>query len=508
MSVQSAYKELLALYREYEILNQAVSILEWDFETYMPEKGVDQRSEQLALLAALVHDRITNPHIGELLNEVKASSEYEFMNSYEKRNIYLLERDHTKAIRLPREFIEEYARQTTIGVHIWKRAKKEKNFEIFKPELKKIIELVKKRASLLDPEKAPYNVLLDEYEPGMTQEVYTQIFQDLKIGLLPIIEKCVTAPNKPDPTVLRRNCPISIQRKLSEDLSSVVDYDLTRGRIDETEHPFTTGYMDDVRITTHYYEDDFTNSFFSVLHEAGHGIYEQNLDSELKYQPVGASASYGLHESQSRLIENVIGRSPEFWDFYYPRLIQHTGNLFKDLEPQILYRAINNVQRSKIRVEADEMTYCLHIIIRFEIERDLMAGKIKVDQLPEIWNKKYKDYLGVEIQNDSEGVMQDTHWAGGLLGYFPTYALGSLYNAQMLHSIKKDLTDYSDLLRKGNLSPIILWLKEKIHSQGKLYDPSEFIERITGESMNAKYFLEYLEEKYSSIYGWEFQGGH
>ncbi|MFW9855216.1 MAG: carboxypeptidase M32 [Candidatus Thorarchaeota archaeon] len=502
MSIQGAYKELLALYREHEILNQAISVLEWDFETYMPKKGVDQRSEQLALLAALVHDRITDTRIGELINEVKTSPEYNAMNSHQKRNIFLLERDHTRAIRLPREFIEEYTRQTTIGVHTWKQAKKDKNYEIFKPELSKIIELVKKRASLLSPEKNPYNVLLDEYEPGMTQEVYTQIFQDLKTGLLPIIEKCVKATDRPDPKVLRRNCPISIQRKLSEDLSSVVDYDLTRGRIDETEHPFTIGYLDDVRITTHYYEDNFTSSFFSVLHEAGHGIYEQNLDSEFKYQPVGASASYGLHESQSRLIENVIGRSPEFWDFYYPRLLKHTGDLFKDLDLQTIYRAINNVQRTKIRVEADEMTYCLHIIIRFEIERDLIAGKINVDQLPEIWNQKYKQYLGVEIQDDSEGVMQDTHWAGGLFGYFPTYALGSLYNAQMLSSIKKDLPNYSELLRKGNLSPIILWLKEKIHSPGNLYDPPEFIERITGERMNAKYFLQYLEDKYSSIYGW------
>jgi carboxypeptidase Taq len=502
MSNQSAYNELLALYREYQILKQAISILEWDFETYMPQNGVEQRSDQLALLAALIHDRITDSRIGELLKKIKRSSDYDSMNGHQKRNIYLLERDHTRAIRIPREFIEEYTRQTTIGVHTWKRAKKEKNYNLFKPELEKIIKLVKKRAALLDPQKDPYDVLLDEYEPGMTQDLYSPIFQDLKAGLLPLIDKCVTSSNKPDPSVLQRNCPIPIQRQLSEDLAKVVEYDLTRGRIDETEHPFTTGYVDDVRITTHYYENDFTNSFFSVLHEAGHGIYEQNLDTEYKYQPVGNSASYGLHESQSRLVENVIGRSAEFWEFYFPRLIQRTGNLFKDLDLNTLYKAINNVQRSKIRVEADEMTYCLHVIIRFEIERDLFANKITVDELPQTWNNKYLDYLGVVIQDDAEGVMQDTHWAGGAFGYFPTYAMGSLYNAQMLRSIKKDFPDYSELVKTGNLTPIIQWLKEKIHSAGNLYDPPEFIKTITGEPMNAKYFLQYLEEKYSSIYGW------
>lgn len=282
----------------------------------------------------------------------------------------------------------------------------------------------------------------------------------------------------------------------------MVTYDLTRGRIDETEHPFSTGSFNDVRITTHYYEDDFSKSFFSVLHEAGHGIYDQNLDTNFKYQPIGDSASYGVHESQSRFLENVVGRSSEFWNYYFPRLNELTEGLFEDTDLWAFYRAINHVKRSKIRIEADEMTYGLHVIIRFEIERDLFANKINVDQLPQIWNDKYLEYLGVVIQNDAEGVMQDTHWSGGSFGYFPTYALGSLYNAQMLHAIKKDLPNYTSLLEAGNLSPVIQWLKKNIHIKGNLYDPPEIIEKVTGEPMNAKYFLQYLEEKYAEIYGW------
>jgi carboxypeptidase Taq len=272
------------------------------------------------------------------------------------------------------------------------------------------------------------------------------------------------------------------------------------GRVDETEHPFTTGYYDDVRITTHYYPYNFASSIFSVLHESGHALYEQNLKSQWQYQPVGSTCSFGIHESQSRFYENIIGRSKEFWIGFLPRIkqaAQSLGNL--QLDPFI--QAINKVERSKIRIEADEVTYSLHIIIRFELERDLFSEKISVDELPEAWNQKYKDYLGVEVVNDAEGVMQDTHWASGLFGYFPSYALGNIYSGQITAALTSDLPDWRNHLSEGNLESVNGWLKTNIHQKSDLYDPEELIKRATGRNLDSEPYLQYLNKKYGSLYG-------
>jgi carboxypeptidase Taq len=272
------------------------------------------------------------------------------------------------------------------------------------------------------------------------------------------------------------------------------------GRVDETEHPFTTGYYDDVRITTHYHEENFTSSVFSILHEGGHATYEQNLKREWMYQPIGTGCSTGFHESQSRFLENIIGRSWEFWIYYLPKLKELTGEIFSDIELDEFIRAINRINRSKIRIEADELTYCLHIIIRFEIERELISGKIKVAELPQIWNQKYEEYLGVDIENDSEGVMQDTHWASGLYGYFPTYALGNIYSGQILATMEKDVPDWRNQIAKGNFHNIKQWLIKNLYSYGDLYDPPKLIKKITGEGITVKPYLYYLNKKYSKLY--------
>jgi carboxypeptidase Taq len=266
----------------------------------------------------------------------------------------------------------------------------------------------------------------------MSAQMIATVFEELRNGLVRIMNKCLDSPRQPDTSFLSRVVPVDMQRSISDELAEFIGYDVDSpsagGRIDETEHPFTTGYYDDVRITTHYYETSLASSIFSILHEGGHAIYEQNLNSEWRYQPVGTGCSLGLHESQSRFVENIVGRSPEFWTYFYPKLRQLTGNTFSDIALEDFVKAINQVTPSKIRVEADEVTYCLHVIIRFEIEQDLIPGEISVAELPEIWNQKYKDYLGISIENDSEGVMQDTHWASGYFGYFPTYALGNVYS--------------------------------------------------------------------------------
>ncbi|MFX1515900.1 MAG: carboxypeptidase M32 [Promethearchaeota archaeon] len=497
-----AYEILLKEYiHKYFVLYQILNILEWDFETYMPSKGVVQRSEEMAMVTTLVHDVIADPQIEDLLKEIKEDPNYSSLDTDKKREVELIQRKYNRESKIPKELVEKIAKHTPIAIDAWKKAKKESNFELFKPALDKMIELIKEKAHHLDPNLEPFDALVEKFEPGMSAAQYTKIFDELKEGLIPIIQKCVNSPNQPNLSLIKRKCPIPIQRQLSEDIAKLVQYNLDRGRIDETEHPFTTGYYDDVRITTQYYGEDFADSFYSVLHEAGHGIYEQYLSQEYKYQFVGESASYGIHESQSRFIENILGRSREFWEFYLPKLKIMTEDVFSDVELDPFVHAINLVKPSKIRITADEVTYSLHIVIRFELERDLLSGKISTEELPKIWNKKYKEYLGVDIENDAEGVLQDTHWASGLFSYFPSYAMGNIYNSQMLAKMAQEIPDYKALVKKGEFKPIINWLIKNVHSVSNLYDPPELIKRITGEEISPKYFIEYLDKKFSEIYG-------
>jgi carboxypeptidase Taq len=500
LTIQDNYKNLLERAKKIIIYDNIQSLLGWDFETQMPPKGGKQRSLQFSTLATDMHKMLTDPEVGKLIEKIKEDDEYSTLSEEQQRNVYLIEREYNKSTKLPIELVAEIASHQVVSIETWKKAKEQKDYSIFKPALEKGLELQIKRAHYLDPDKDPYDVLLDTFEPKMDSVTITKLFNELKTGLVPLIRKTQESKKQPDISLLRRSVPIDLQKKLSEDLAKIVHYDLDKGSIDEAEHPFTNGYYDDVRITTHYYENEFDNSFFSVVHEAGHGIYGQNLASEYIYQPIGESASLGIHESQSRFIENIICRSKEFWEFYFPRLNEITKNIFSDVNLDEFVHAINMVKPSKVRVTADEITYCLHVIIRFEIERDLLSKKLSLDDLPNAWNQKYKEYLDVDIENDSEGVLQDIHWASGAFGYFPTYALGNIYNAHQLHVIRKDLSNYDDLVRSGNLKPIIDWLIEKVHRPSNLYDPAVLMQRVTGESVNPQYFIEYLDKKYSALY--------
>ena len=320
----------------------------------------------------------------------------------------------------------------------------------------------------------------------MSANQITVTFTELQRGLKRLINKIETSANKPDTTMLSIPVPVENQRKIAQLLTEMLGYDTAspnaRGRVDETEHPFTTGYYDDVRITTHYHPNNYASSIFSVLHETGHALYEQNLPLKWKYQPIGSTCSYGIHESQSRFYENIIGHSAEFWTGLWPKIKKEAPNLAKvDLDKFI--HAVNKIELSKIRIEADEVTYNLHICIRFEIERDLFADKIKVDELPEVWNQKYDEYLGVKVEDDSEGVMQDTHWASGLYGYFPSYALGNIYDGQIAEAMSKDMPEWRSQLSQGKLSQANQWLKTNIHSEGNLYNPEELVKKVTGSNL-------------------------
>jgi len=507
-NIHSLYKKLLTRTKDLMVLSSAQSVIHWDMETMMPPKAVEQRSQQLALLSRISHKMSTAPEIGKLLNVILTSPQHDSLSEVEKRNVHLIKKNYDEQTALPEKLVAETAKQQAITVNTWKKAKKAKSFPILKPELEKLVALNKQAAQILMQVKktaTPYDALLDSYEPKMTTDTIATTFNQLQKGLVTLLEKIQNSQNQPDTSILRIRIPMEKQRKIAQALTQTLGYDTTSptagGRIDETEHPFTTGYYDDVRVTTHYYPDNYTSAIFSVLHETGHALYEQNLNPNWKYQPAGATCSFGIHESQSRLYENIIGRSKEFWMHMLPKLKQITAPAHANVSLSQFVHAINKVKPSKIRIEADEVTYNLHVIIRFQIEKDLFADKIAVAELPETWNHKYKEQLGVNVENDSEGVMQDTHWASGLYGYFPTYALGNIYSGQLLAALEKDMQDWRRRIAQGNLEDIRGWLTKNVHSYGSLYDPADLMRRITGKKLDAKPYLEYLREKYSGLYG-------
>jgi carboxypeptidase Taq len=507
-NIQTIYKKLLTKTKDLIILQTTESLINWDMETMMPPKAVEQRSQQLALLSRIKHKMGTSPETGKLLKSIYSHSQYDTLTEIEKRNVHLIKKNYDEQTALPEKLVAETAKQQAITVNIWKKAKAAKRFAMLKPELETLINLNKKIAEILMKVKdtvTPYDALIDMFEPKMTTAAITTIFNQLQKGLTVLLGKIQNSPQQPDASILHRNVPIETQRQIAKTLTDAVGYDTASpnaaGRIDETEHPFTTGYYDDVRITTHYYPDNFASAIFSALHEAGHALYEQNLPQEWKYQPIGSTCSYGIHESQSRFIENIIGRSREFWTGFFPELKKTADPHLSDLKLDQFIHAINKVKPSKIRIEADEVTYCTHIIIRFQLESELFADKIQVNQLPEAWNQKYKELLGLAIENDSEGVMQDTHWASGYYGYFPSYALGNIYSGQLLAKIQEDTPDWRNQLAQGNLKNTQKWLTKNVHSNGDLYDPAELIKKITGNLLDAKPYMKYLEEKYSALYG-------
>lgn len=508
MEILNDYKKLLEKNKNLQVLQSVENIVHWDMQTMMPPRAVEMRSHQLALLSVLEHKMSTDPEVGKLLKEITSNPDFDKLNSVEKRNVHLIKKNYDDQAALPEDLVKETAKQQAITVNIWKRAKKASDFSLFKPDLEKLVELTKKIAEILMKVKAtatPYDALLDLYEPKMTADMIERIFDGLRNGLDDLLPRILDSSKQPDTSQLHRNIPIEKQREISKALAEAVGYDVTSpragGRIDETEHPFTTGQYDDVRITTHYYPNDFASSIFSVLHETGHALYDQNLCTDWKYQPVGSSSSYGIHESQSRFIENILGRSKEFWTNFLPKLKNIASPALDTLELESFVHAINAVKPSKIRVEADEVTYSLHVIVRFQIERALFAGKIKVNELPSIWNEKYKEHLGVKVENDSEGVMQDTHWASGYFGYFPSYTLGNIYSGQMFSKVQQEIPDWRNQIASGNLENVKSWLINNVQSKGNLYDPAVLIKMITGVELDAKPYLKYLEDKYRQLYG-------
>ena len=493
---------LINTYKDYRSKMQALGyasyIISWDSETEAPVGCLEERSKQIGVLSEMSYSLERS---NEYIECVKAL--YDNLDSLDevlKVEIKRVYKNLMKSLKVPMEELVEYSVLMSKSHSIWADAKVNNDFSKFAPTLSEIIKFMKRYVKYLETENLfGYNVLLDEYEEGMTKDLYDQFFNKLKEEVVPLVLK-IKEVKKEDSKILGKLYDINKQKEFADYIMDVMCFDKTRGLIKESEHPFTSGYgTTDVRITTHYYEDLLISSIFSCIHELGHATYEQQCNPLLDSTLVGGGASMAMHESQSRFYENIVGRSYEFWVRHYPKLKSIFSEELKDVTLDEFYKHINNVECSLIRTEADELTYPLHIMVRYEIEKLIIESDVDVYELPKIWNKLYKEYLGIDVPTDKEGILQDVHWAGGSFGYFPTYALGSAYGAQMLDSMKKDL-DFEKEIGKENLLAINQWLQEKVHTFGSTKTPDELMKISTGKSFDASYYVEYLKNKFSKIY--------
>ena len=497
------YSALAALLRDAALLNSCGSVLSWDEQTYLPEKGVAHRANQLGLLAGLAHERSTSPRIGELLGELERQSDLGDSDSDRVVNVREARRTYDRQTKLPRRLVEELSHTTTMSQQAWITAREDADFAAFLPWLSKMIELKREEAQAVGyGSGVPYDALLDDYEPGMTAAEITRVFSPLRDELVKLVAAIQGSSRRPSVEILSRHYPKTPQQVLAEGASKAIGFDFEAGRIDESAHPFCSGFgPGDCRLTTRYNDHHFNSAFFGVLHESGHGIYEQGLPGENFGLGIGQATSLGIHESQSRLWENFVGRSRSFWSYMFPTAQTAFPKALEGVSLDDFYFAINDVRPSLIRVEADEVTYNLHIMLRFEIEQQLVSGDLKPADVPGVWNEKMSSYFGLNVPTDTNGCLQDIHWSAGLLGYFPTYALGNMYAAQLYGAAQRDLGDLDEQFSRGVFKPLKGWLNEKIHRHGKRYRAKRLVELVTGETLSHQSLITHLRAKYSELYG-------
>ena len=480
-------------------LNYIRALLGWDQAVYMPKGGNKGRSDQLALISQLIHKRIKSEKTNQLIKEAEKVNN---MSDIETALIREAKREYEHAIRVPDDLIKEMSKTASIGFIKWEEAREKSDFLIFKPSLEKVIELKKEYAEKLATGPTPYSTLIDLYEPGATQSWISSIFNELKPKLIKIVKKLDTSDYKPSQAILKRKYDSEKQWKISIEVIKQLNFNFDIARQDKSTHPFTTSISsNDTRITTRINEEFLPTCLFGTIHECGHALYQMGFMEEIQDTLLADGSSMGIHESQSRLWENIVGRSREFWKFWYPRFQEEFTSSLKDHPLEEFYRSINVVQPSLIRVEADEVSYALHIILRFELERMIVEDSVEVDELPELWNEKMENLLGIIPPNDAKGLLQDVHWSGGSFGYFPSYALGNLYAAQIYHKVLSDIPNLPMDIENGKFLILLDYLKEHIYQYGKTYYARDLIKKVSGEDLNPMYFLDYIEKKFYPIYG-------
>ena len=501
-TVTEAYDELIRRVREIAVLESCGSLLHWDQQTYMPPRGSTHRAEQLALIAGLVHDKFTAAEIGEFLAIAEGGGLTQGAGSAQAANLREIRRSYDRETKIPPALVRELARTCALAQDVWVEARRKCDFALFRPWLEKVVVLKRQEAEALGYTAVPYDALLDEYEPGETTARLTVLFADLQTELIPLVRMIAESSRHPDTACLHREYPVDRQQAFGGAVATAIGFDFEAGHLDVTTHPFCSGIgPGDTRLTTRYNRNDFGDGFFSILHEAGHGLYEQGLDPEQYGTPLGMAVSLGIHESQSRLWENLVGRSRAFWEAYFPQAREAFPQALADISLDTFYFAINEVQPSFIRVDADEATYNLHIVLRFELEQSLLTGDLKPGDVPGAWNERFRQLFGMTPPDDARGCLQDIHWSGGGIGYFPTYTLGNLYAAQFFAQARKDLGDLEGQLRRAEFRPLKAWLNEKIHRQGQRHRAGELVEVVTGQPLSPRFFLDHLRAKFGPLYG-------
>jgi len=489
-------------------INSAASVLSWDQETHMPAGGGEARAEQIAVLQGIAHDKLVSADIERFLAATVDPATGQAIDQsgdlWDEPSRSLLRetwRDFSRAKKLPSDFVIKLSRETSLAQQVWAEAKEQHNFRQFLPNLRTVLALKREEAEYLGFKTSPYDALLDVYEPGSTIATLRPLFAQMKARLVPLLKRVTQSPNQIDDSILRHSYDQARQLEFGRLVLIAMGYDFERGRLDLSAHPFTTSFHPtDVRVTTRVHEHELQSCLFSCIHEGGHGLYDQGLDQRYFGTPLGESVSLGIHESQSRMWENCVGRSRAFWRFFYPILQQTFHHQLRGIDMEHFYAAINCVKPSLIRVEADELTYNLHIMLRFEIEQDLIEGRLQPEDLPGVWNQKMQDYLGITPAHDGEGVLQDVHWSFGAFGYFPTYTLGNLYSVQFFEQATLEIPHLDEEIAAGQLMVLRRWLEQKIHRWGRMFTPDHLAQRVTGKSLNPEPFLTYLEKKYGELY--------
>ncbi|BBM82299.1 carboxypeptidase M32 [Candidatus Uabimicrobium amorphum] len=494
----SKFTELLNVLTEKHLLGSSVEVLWWDQETYLPENAFAFRGEQVSLLSKLKHERFTSKATGDIINRLyeELQSKPENFDHEQSVIIRCAHRDYTKLTKLPASFIAEQSQAISKSMSAWLKAREQKDFAIFAPHLEKVIELAIQKSRYIDSSQHPYDVALDEYEPGFTVNKLDVLFAGIKKALIPTLPKVLAHQNEQKSVTLTGCFDVEKQKQFVNEVLKDLGFDFSSGRMDLSVHPFAiTLGPEDVRVTSRF-NNTGIEGIYSSIHECGHGLYEQGLNKKYPGTGLAEATSIGVHESQSRFWEVFVGREKPFITRYLPRLQELFPHL-KHLSEQDFYRAINHVNASPTRIGADEISYHLHITLRYEMERDLFNGDIKVKDVPEVWSGKIRDYLGVEVKDDLQGALQDIHWAQSLLGYFPTYTIGSMYAAQFLTTMYKEISDFDQNITSGNFHPLYNWLAKNIFSAGRSVNGPELIENVTGEEVSEKYLLGHLQRKWS-----------
>lgn len=493
--------QLKTMLAEITDLGGAVALLGWDQQTYMPPGGAEARGNQLGTLQRLIHERQTSPAMGKLLEDLKPYAATLDPDSDDARLVKVVSHDYEIASRVPAEWVVEFAQVTTMAQQAWIEARAKSDFSIFRPHLEKIVELGHRYVSFFPPADHPYDILLDIFEPGMKTADVKAIFDTLRPKQVELIKAIASKPQVDD-SFLHQAFDEKKQWDFGVEVITKFGYDWNCGRQDKAPHPFTNGgSRSDVRITTRVAPNFLNSMIFGTMHECGHALYGQGTASELDRTSLDGGASLAVHESQSRMWENLVGRSLPFWEHFYPRLQEVFPSQLSSVPLEKFYKGINKVQPSLIRVEADEATYNLHIMLRLEIEIAIVEGKLAVKDLPEVWNSKMEEYLGVVPPDDAKGVLQDIHWSGGMMGYFSTYALGNLISAQLWEVINQDIPDLPEQIRAGKFEALLGWLREKVHRHGRKFEPQELVQKVTGSKIDPAPYLRYLKEKFGQIYG-------